>query len=495
MKILLLTDIPPCQGFTAGLVLDRLCRFLPKGSIVCFALTNPDLDPKLSPDLSWIPTAYGKKRNETSLLPDLRRLSAVLVHRANVSPWFRVLFSPLLGIGAIIRLAVPSRLHRLFFFPASWLLEKLRRVFVVPRLAKQVVAFGRRHNVDVVWAVLQGQTVTQIAADVAERLNATLITQVWDPLSWWLHDNQIDRFNRRSALADFDRALRKSRTCLTASWAMTEDYERRYGPRSVPVIASHPKSVARSPDLSRFPDDEIHIGMAGQFYAGDEWLHFLRALNMSGWQVRGRPVRITVLGGAAPPGKSPPGRVQYLGWQSQADAARLLSELDVLYCPYPFAPHMADVMMLSFPSKVVLYLAAGRPILFHGPAVSSPAVYLQKHRAAVIIGDLHSAAIYNGLCRLVDHPDLYNELGRNAQRAFLADFTLETMRDNFERALGVPLNEIAAETSPAEAPEPIYYPDVRALIPGTGPILARLRAVLLRLAKMSQRLGRATIDR
>jgi glycosyltransferase involved in cell wall biosynthesis len=240
---------------------------------------------------------------------------------------------------------------------------------------------------------------------------------------------------------------------------MARDYETRYGTRSVPVIASHPKDLARTPDLSTFPRAEIDIGMAGQFYAGDEWLQLVRAMEMSGWQIRGRQVRLTVLGAAQPPGQIPQGRMRYLGWQSQKSAAEILSACDVLYCPYPFAPHMREVATLSFPSKLVLYLLAGRPVLFHGPDYSSPAVYLRERKAAIMAADLHAAAIYNALCRLVDDPALYRQLGRNAHNAFTEDFTLESMRASFERALGASLDAISA-SEPTVAPPP-HLPDVR----------------------------------
>jgi glycosyltransferase involved in cell wall biosynthesis len=444
MKILLLTDIPPCKNFTAGLVLDQLCRFLPRGSLACFAMVNPHIDAKLSPDLDWIPIAYGTKRSEVAFRP------------------------------------LPNK----FSFPIAWITEKLRRRFVVPRLAEQVIDFGRAQNVDVVWAVLQGQTVTQIAPYVADKLNARLITQVWDPLIWWLLANNIDRFNRHAALADFDEAVRRSRTCITASWAMAKNYETRYGTRSIPVIASHPADWARAPDLSQFPRDEIKIGMAGQFYAGAEWMQLLRALNHSGWQVRGRPVSVTVLGGGLPPGEVPADRVHFLGWRSQHEAAEILSEMDLLYCPYPFDQHMDEVARLSFPSKVVLYLVAGRPILFHGPSFASPAEYLRDREAGLIVPDVHAAAIYNALCRIVDDPTLYATLGRNAQRAFRRDFTLESMRENWEQALEVSLDELVER--PTEAVSPVNLPDVTDIFPGSARLYAAVQSVVRRLRQMSR---------
>ncbi len=344
--------------------------------------------------------------------------------------------------------------------------------------------FGRAQKVDVVWAVLQGQTITQIAPYVANKLNARLITQVWDPLIWWLLANHIDRFNRRAALADFDEAVRRSRTCIAASWAMAKNYEERYGTRSVPVIASHPADWVRTPDLSQFPRDEIRIGMAGQFYAGAEWMQLLHALIHSGWQVRGRPVTVTVLGGGIPPGDAPADRIRFLGWRSQREAAQILSEIDLLYCPYPFDQNMEEVARLSFPSKVVLYLVAGRPILFHGPSFASPAEYLRDREAGLIVPDVQATAIYNALCRIVDDPTLYVTLGRNAQRAFLQDFTLESMRESFEQALEISLDEL--EERPTEAVSAIDLPNVTDIFPGSARLYAVAQRVVRRLRQMSR---------
>ena len=41
---------------------------------------------------------------------------------------------------------------------------------MVPRLTAQAVAFGREQNADLLWAVLQGQTATQMAPEVARQL-------------------------------------------------------------------------------------------------------------------------------------------------------------------------------------------------------------------------------------------------------------------------------------------------------------------------------------
>lgn len=448
MKILLITDIPPCKDLTAGLVLDRLCRFLPRGALVCFAPIDPKINPKLSKDLEEIPIVYAKKRVETAWqppgLPLIVAMQSLLYGFGSTLSKVRYLLVPI-----VLLARIAYRL--LYVYPArafAWLIERARRELAVPRLINQAVKFGKEQNIDCLWVVLQGQTVTQMAAEVAKRLDVPLMTQVWDPLYWWLQARNIDKYNSRAALSDFDAALKASRVCMTASWAMAEEYQRLYGIPCFRVDASHSSSIAKQPNLSSFPRDVIDIGMAGQFYSGSEWFQLMRALTLSGWQIQGTPVRLTVLGGAKPPGE---GRIRYLGWRSQEEAIAILSELDLLYCPYPFAAHMEEVSRLSFPSKVALYLAAGRPIVFHGPHWSSPAKYLSEHKAAYIVNDLNCAAIYGALCRLYCDTELYRALGENAQKAFQRDFTLESMRSNFERAIAMALRHSSCECTQTSA--------------------------------------------
>ena len=320
--------------------------------------------------------------------------------------------------------------------------ETYRRLFDIPVLLEQAETFASLCQVDAIWAVLQGQTMVRLARPLANRLGVPLYTQVWDPLSWWLTARRVDPWNRALALEAFDAAMRRSLASATASWPMAEEYSAKYGILSVPVISSHDPAMARHPHLEGGSGSVVTIGMAGQFYAAYEWNLLIKALNHAGWKVCGKDVRIITMGGGPPPCYYPPeGPVEFLGWKSQPEAIQILSEADILYCPYPFAPEMAEVVRLSFPSKLVLYLAAGRPVLFHGPAESSAARYLALRDAGVCCTAPEAATIYNELQRLVMAPELYCRVGVNGQKAFLSDFTLETMRRNFYAFLGLRDNQ------------------------------------------------------
>lgn len=396
MKTLLLTDIPPSSNLTAGIVTAQMCRCIPPGELAIFCVQNPHLHPELYADLSHVPMRVVPKPNELNIRrgrSPIRRASAILA-------------------------------------------ETYRRMRFITPLVNQAVEFGKEQRATALWAIMQGQTMVRMTGSVALGLDVPLRTQVWDPLGWWLSAHGVDGFNTWLDLALFDRTLKRSVSCATASWEMGRRYERKYGTICHPIIASLDQSIARKPQPKLRCQDELAIGMAGQFYASDEWNQLAWSLSIAGWQVNGRKVVVRVLGHQKPAGV-PEENLDFRGWQPQTRAVELLSEsCDILYCPYPFKASMVEVAELSFPSKIPTYLAAGRPILFHGPKYANAARYLDERHAGFICRAMEADAVYDGLLHLVEDQDLYRCLAEGAQNAFHSDFTLERLSDAVRRFLG-----------------------------------------------------------
>ncbi|MRN42349.1 MULTISPECIES: glycosyltransferase [unclassified Brucella] len=418
MKILLLSDIPPCDNLTAGLVLSAMVRFVPRDSICCFTVANPTLDIRTTPEFANIPIEFHAKPNENwSWLPRgrfTRKLSSIVT------------------------------------FGGEFFTERI----MVRSLINRAVVFGREQNVDRVWVVLQGQTTIRMAEAVAERLKVPLYTHVWDPFSWWAKANCLDGITTRHVQSLFDKAISKSCHVAAASEPMAEFYRGRFQVKATPIISSHSKSMALVPiniDLEQKP---VVIGMAGQFYAAGEWLQLLRALSSANWKIAGRPVRIVVMGPQRPPGAID-SHVSFLGWKSQPEAALILSQCDILYCPYPFDPGMKEVSQFSFPSKLVLYLAAGRPIVFHGPDYASPARYIANRRCGLVADRINASAIYNEMERLISDPDAYRKMAANAQTAFHLDFTLEAMQKSFNEFIGAKIRSDADDVQICDHSKPL----------------------------------------
>ncbi|MCZ4294801.1 ATP-binding protein [Vibrio sinaloensis] len=400
MKILLLSDIPPCENLTAGLVLSALVRFVPKDSICFYIVSNPSVEIELSPEFANIPMRMETKPNENwNFLPQRRSLKK---------------FSSL----------------------ATFFAEKVGESFIVKKRIADSVEFGKSQGVDRVWAVLQGQTTIRMAESVAKGIGVPLHSHVWDPFSWWADAHALDGFTRRSTQAKFDSAIKSSKFVAAASEPMAELYSSTFNVNSVPLIASHSLELAKSPQVD-IPDDNcILIGMAGQFYASTEWECLLKMLKCSRWRIGKRKVKVVVMGPQRPPGCYNDSNVKFLGWKNQEDAASILSLCDALYCPYPFDDKMKEVSSYSFPSKFVLYLAAGKPIIFHGPVYASPTKYITKRSCGIAVCSLLPTALYNAFEKLVNEEQRYKEIAENAQEAFKKDFTLLSLRESFSQFIG-----------------------------------------------------------
>lgn len=408
MKTLLLTDIPPCKNLTAGLVLDQLCRFLPQDSIACFCVINPYLGAKLSEDLNWIPIKYWRKPRENALRPV----------RGKVGTLSALIFEQYNG------------------------LVKIREI------VSQVVEFGREQGVDRVWCVLQGQTMIRLARPVVKGLNVPLYTQVWDPPQWWLRANNIDMISGSLILKEYEQVLRESSGCATASWAMAESYKANYGTRTVPMLPGIDPGIAKAPSHRLNEGAELTIGMAGQLYSTEEWETLLSLLDDVGWQICNRKVKIRLMGRSAQLLATKGVSIEFLGWRSQEETIRILSETDIMYCPYWFDPQFKEEASLSFPSKLSTYLAAGRAVLFHGPAYASPARFLAENDAGVICGSLEKVDLLRAIESLVTEAAFYERICKNGAAAFSKYLTTPCMQRSFFKFLGIETCQNIDDMSP-----------------------------------------------
>ena len=308
----------------------------------------------------------------------------------------------------------------------------------ISRIASSIVKFGRAFGADTLWCALQGPSLIRLALPVARGLGIPLLTEVFDPPIWELREYSADRLSTTLLLREFGEAIRSSRACATASLPMANEYEREYGVKTVAILPSLDAGLALPPAQEVHPGRELIIGLAGQMYATEEWKALISALDTVGWQIGGRNVRIRVLGRWFRFGfdVNKPMCIEYLGWHTQENAVRLLSEADILYCPYWFSPAFEVEARLSFPSKLPTYLAAGRPVLFHGPEYASAAGFLKDNAAGFLCNSNSPSVIINALLALATDTNLYARLTKNGRTAFDKYFTLSSLRQSFATFLG-----------------------------------------------------------
>lgn len=387
MKLLILSSVPPCKSSTGGLVLDRVCRLLPQGSAASFVVAGYNPDARLSADLDWMSVQY------------------------RISP----------------RQRVPYLHSELLTNAFSIVMDIWNKASAIEKLTREIVAFGKDFGADRLWCTLEGQTLIRLAIPVSSRLGVPLITHICDPPYWWMRSNRIDPISQRSILRCYEGAIRQSDCCAAASLAMAEDYRRAYGIKAVPLLPSLDGKIARNPAKAITNSNHLIIGLAGKIYALNEWEALLHALDTVSWRIGGRDVIIRLLSREIPVVNRGV-RFEFYGWQSEADTIRILSEVDVCYCPYWFDKLFEQEARYGFPGKLTTYLASGRPVLFHGPSYASPARFIEENKAGLCCYSNDPKDIIATLESLIYQPALYAELTACGSKAFREHLTFEKYR-------------------------------------------------------------------
>lgn len=391
-RTLLLTDVRPCSNFAGGLLLADMCRALPQEQLACFCMETYTAGAEVPEDLQQIPV-------RTQRLP-------------RPMPRFR------LGTA---------------FLRGAW--QKWQSQRALPR----ILEFAREQQVEQLWCLLQSFYVIDVVPALFEALQLPLHVQVMDPPKWWCRAHRLHPHWQEVTLRRFDQAVQQADTCAVASPCMAVELKQRLGVESLLMMPSlHSDWAVTTPPQE---DEFFTIGLAGQVYAVDAFTSLVTALDTMKWQIRGKPVRIRIhsltfqkrlLRKLSPMAHD---RVQLAPWLQQRSLVQALSKLDLLYCPYFFDPSHADVAEQSFPSKLVAYMAAGRPILFHGPPNSGAGQFMQQHGGAHWCQEQSPSAIAAALEQLAD-PTYGRRLTRQAAQVFRSYFTMEQLGKNARRFLG-----------------------------------------------------------
>ncbi len=321
--------------------------------------------------------------------------------------------------------------------PISLFMETYREIFTNKRLTEEVVGFGQMVEADMLWCVLQGQTEIRLALPVARKLGIPYIAHLWDPHYLWVDAHAVDRISQEIVFRRLAKTFKNSHGIAAASWAMAEQYQRDYGVKAIPIVTSVDSRSAIAPAKKMHETDEFIIGAAGKLYPEEVWRALFNALNTVNWKIGKKNIKIRILSRDVTLSTDGKMNVEFLGWRPQEEAIRLLSGADVLYCPYWFDPYFETVVRLSFPGKLTTFLAAGRPVFFHGPEFASPARFLTQNDAGIICNSIESSVIVETLSKLISNPDLYARLSENGRKAFDKYLTLDSMRRYFAELLGV----------------------------------------------------------
>jgi len=388
-RIILVAGVPPCTNYSGGLFLDTIVRAA-GAPVGIFVAQNPHVRPVSS--LTGIDTLTLERPNE--LHAPGAPSEAIRQHE----------------LGSFARFVEPAR--------------------------EQLLQFARKHEATDLWFVLEGQSLIRLAhslLDVPDRPN--LRVQVMDPPEWWLRAHNVDAESCNEVLDKFSATMRAAESRAAASWGMAVRYEELYGLPATPLIPSIESSALRVPARSPEPNS-LRVGFAGQVYAPDEFMALVEAMRRIKREEPERRVELHAFCQGLPFVPAADDVVIPRGWLGQSELIEALTEMDFLYCPYWFSEDMRETTLLSFPSKLVTYLAAGRPVVFHGRTDASPARFLIEGGGGYFCFREGADAVARTLKRALVQPDLYAQTAKNGRELALKHLTYESLGFAFRQFMG-----------------------------------------------------------
>ena len=402
-KTMLLAYGAPDAPHAGTVLLDALCRHVPRDDLVRFAVHK---HPERAGD-RWLGFPLGGARRPAEAagghaLRPLRPLTSAVVHH---------------------------------------LVEHRH----APRLAGEAAAFGRAHGVALLWVVLNRPTIIHMAHHVARALGVPMVVTVCDPPASWSADQGLGARATRRMEDAFAACLREAARVTTASEGMRQDYRERYGVDSGVLIHAVPAAQVRDPGAAPAPGAPVRIAFAGSLYARREWDALLDALDGAGWQLGTRPVQLRVIGRPVEVAPSRRAHVEQMGWLSVEETIGHVADADVAYLPYWFDEARRTSVRLCFPNKMTTYLAAGRPVFYHGPEDASAAAFLRRYPAGVACHTLEPDAILASLVSLFDADGAYDAAVRAGRRALEEELGEHVLVERFAHLLGVPAAALAGD--------------------------------------------------
>jgi hypothetical protein len=247
------------------------------------------------------------------------------------------------------------------------------RLGIMSPVFRQIKDIADREKPDVLVAVLFDNWIVRNAAAVQKELNLPLVSIVWDPPGYLAQIRKRTGIGKSMLIRAFKRALERSSGICFPSHTMRASFPELKEIPSEVAIHSVEEDVFKDPLRAEVREGaSFRIAFSGSMYARENWSCLFSALDILEWRLSGKPVELICMGiYLAFDGFTGPVNLRVLGYRSIPEQLDEIAASEICYLPYWFRPEHRETAQYSFPNKLSIYLAAGRPVLFHGPLYSS----------------------------------------------------------------------------------------------------------------------------
>lgn len=396
MRILLLTDIPPCTNYTSGIVINKWCDFIlnDNHSLFCALVHNKFIK-------THIP--YDKKKNIT-----------------------------------FIRYEKPEESYKLskiksINFIKSFKLHWKNINIIIPEIGDSIIDFMNENKIELLMCSIQGEIITFLLDYITKKTGIKYVAQTWDPIEWWIKENNFDIISSKKLVNKFSEVAKNASCFMSMSWEMTKAFQNDYKANCITNIPS--LEYEKYKTNKEFNDGKFHIGFSGQVYSKEEFNLLFEVLEDMDWKFNGKDIYLDLFGAQFDENFSKNKNVNNHGYLNQKNLLIELKKMDLLYCPYWFNEEYKKPCLLSFPGKLTTYMKTGVPILMHSPIYASPYKFLKKFDIGYYCNSLKSKDLRNLLSFIIKNNQKYDR--KKQVDIFNKYLTYDTMKKCLMVSLGL----------------------------------------------------------
>lgn len=263
--------------------------------------------------------------------------------------------------------------------------------------------------------------------EVARKLKAKLAVSFHDHYRYFLQTGAYHKQN----MDDVRIAWQSADHRFVISGELGDSLANEFGRQEFTIITDGVENTPQT--ASSGPDGDPVVYFMGQFHSMYEanFAALIHSLGMVA-ESNGHPIKLLLRGRWIPELPFHPlVQIERLPLGNDRDVADDLSRCNIAYLPLPFEEKFQDFSAYSLSTKMITYLAAGRPVLYHGPADAAAGRLLQREQAAMCHASLEATSLADVVADLTTNRERAETIANNGLRLVRERFRCQRISEHF----------------------------------------------------------------
>ena len=290
------------------------------------------------------------------------------------------------------------------------------------RFRKEITHSIINENFDAIFAPLRGE-VLLLLPYILKNTNLPLYAMVEDTVEAEIKDPYFIYTQKKK---NYYNLLSSVKSLGVAGETMRDYFKTNYNINSTLLRPSYERFSNVYPKKI---ENKLNIFFAGNTYAKNELLNFIKAL-----EIFSHKSKLTITFYLASHGEystdSELLKIINLGWVSQLKLKEYMDISHIAYLPYKFEEKFKHQMTFAFPGKGGFYISNNLPVFFHGPNYSSFNQFLSDYPVGLSCDSLNPDIICSKLNEMIESNQKYQNFQKNCLQAFEEKFSAKTFSSN-----------------------------------------------------------------